>query len=146
MSFKLSKSDAIFVKELPVCRLATTTMNCEPMVRPVWPVFDGKNVYIATDAGLPKIKQIENNPKVCVVFDDYDKNHWETLRGVRMQGNAVILWEGEEYKYAHKLLMDKYPEYRPPSELSWKDDEKVPIIKVAPKSVHRWAGGDWAKQ
>ncbi len=146
MTTRLSKLDKKFIQELPVCRLATTTQNCEPMVRPVWPVFDGKHVYIATDVGLPKLKQIENNPKVSVVFDDYDRNNWTTLRGIRMQGQAHILLEGEEYKQAHELLMEKYPEYRPPSEQSWKDDEKVPIIKIMPKSFQSWAGGEWAKK
>jgi general stress protein 26 len=118
MTLRLSRSEIDFVKKLPVCRLATMTKDCEPMVRRVWPVFDGKFVYIATDAGLPKVKQIEDNPKVSIIFDDYDRNNWVNLQGVRMQGDAKILWEGEEYRSAHKRLMDKYPEYRPPSELS----------------------------
>ncbi len=113
------------------------------MVRPVWPVFDGKTVYFATDFGTPKLKQIEQNPKVSMVFDDYDKNNWINLRGVRIQGEASVLLKGEEYRYAHSLLKEKYPEYRT-KEGGWEEGE-VPIVKVVPLSARRWAIGEWAK-
>jgi nitroimidazol reductase NimA-like FMN-containing flavoprotein (pyridoxamine 5'-phosphate oxidase superfamily) len=140
---KLSKSDIAFVQKLPVCRLATVTKECAPMVRPVWPVFDGKNVYIATDSGTPKLRQVEQNPKVSVIFDDYDRENWVNLKGVRVQGVAEVLWKGEEYRHAHAMLKEKFPEYRT-GEMGWEEGE-VPIIKVVPKSFAKWAGGTWSK-
>ncbi len=113
------------------------------MVRPVWPVFDSQNLYIATDPETEKLKHIEKNPKVSVVFDDYEREKWVNLRGVRIQGEASILWNGEEYRRAHSLLKDKYPEYRT-KEGGWKEGE-VPIIKVKPLSSRRWANGEWAR-
>jgi nitroimidazol reductase NimA-like FMN-containing flavoprotein (pyridoxamine 5'-phosphate oxidase superfamily) len=139
MVVKLTKSDIEFMQKLPVCRLATVAEKCKPMVRPVWPVFDGKNVYIASDFGTPKLKQIEANPQVSVVFDDYDRENWTNLRGIRIQGEASVLIKGEEYGHAHTLLKDKYPEYRS-KEGGWKEGE-VPIIKIAPSSVAKWANG-----
>ena len=143
MVAKFSKSEVTFIQQLPVCRLATVTKECEPMVRPVWPAFDGKNVFIATDFGTAKLNQIEQNPKVSVVFDDYDRDNWVNLRGVRIQGTAEILLKGEEYRHAHALLKEKYPEYRS-KEGGWKEGE-VPIVKVTPQSVWRWANGAWKK-
>ncbi len=140
---KLSKSDIAFVQKLPVCRLATVTKGCAPMVRPVWPVFDGKNVYIATDPGTPKLRQVEQNPKVSVTFDDYDRENWVNLKGVRVQGVAEVLWKGEEYRHAHDMLKEKFPEYRA-GEMGWEEGE-VPIIKIVPKSFAKWSGGSWAK-
>ena len=64
MGKKLLKSDIIFIQQLPVCRLATATEDCEPVVRPVWPVFDGVFVYIASDPDTPKLEHIEANPQV----------------------------------------------------------------------------------
>ncbi len=130
---KFSKADVVFIQKLVVCRLATVTKDCAPMVRPVWPVFDGKHVFIATDFGTAKLKQIEANPKVSVVFDEYDPEEWINLRGIRVQGIASVLIKGEEYRYAHGLLKEKYPEYRA-KEGGWKEGE-VPIIKVAPTNV-----------
>ncbi len=144
MTIKLSTSEISFIQALPVCRLATTSKECEPIVRPVWPVFDGKNVYIATDFGTPKLKQIEANPHVSVVFDDYDRENWVNLRGVGFQGRAEILTEGKEYRQSHALLKEKYPEYRT-KEGGWKAGE-VPIIKITPRNLSRWANGAWAKQ
>ena len=143
MGVKLSESDIAFIKELPVCRLATATETCAPMVRPVWPVFDGKNIYIATDPGTVKLKQINRNPHVSVAFDDYDRANWVNLKGIRIQGTAEILWKGEEYRHSHALLKAKYPEYRT-KEGGWKEGE-VPIIKITPQSVRKWANGEWTK-
>jgi hypothetical protein len=41
-------------------------------------------------------------------------------------------------------LKEKYPEYRT-EEGGWKEGE-VPIVKVVPLSIARWANGDWTKQ
>jgi len=141
MAVKLSKSDVSFIQKLPVCRLATVTTECEPMVRPVWTVFDGVFIYFASDPDTPKLEQIEENPEVSLVFDDYDRENWSTIRGIRIQGEAEILWEGEEYRYAHDLLKEKYPEYQT-SEGSWKEGD-VPIIKVTPTSYGKWHEGSW---
>jgi nitroimidazol reductase NimA-like FMN-containing flavoprotein (pyridoxamine 5'-phosphate oxidase superfamily) len=66
MAGKLSKVDVAFMQQLPVCRLATAT-DCEPVVRPVWPVFDGVFIYIASDPETPKLEHIEVNPEVSLV-------------------------------------------------------------------------------
>jgi general stress protein 26 len=144
MAAKFSKNDIEFMQKIPVCRLATVANNCAPIVRPVWPVFDGKNVYIATDFGTAKLKQIEANPKVSVVFDDYDRENWISLRGIRVQGTASVLIKGEDYNHAHTLLKEKYPEYRS-EEGVWEEGE-VPIIKIAPQSVAKWANGAWVQK
>jgi nitroimidazol reductase NimA-like FMN-containing flavoprotein (pyridoxamine 5'-phosphate oxidase superfamily) len=143
MGIKLSKSDVAFIKKMPVCRLATATEECEPVVRPVWPVFDGVYVYIASDPDTPKLEHIEANPQVSLTFDDYDKENWSTFKGVRIQGEAEILWNGKEYRYAHDLLKEKFPEYRSP-EGNWKEGD-VPIIKVTPISFTSWSQGTWPK-
>ena len=138
---KMSKSDTAFIQQLPVGRLATATEDCEPIVRPVWPVFDGVFVYIATDPETPKLEHIENNPQVSLVFDDYDRDNWSNVKGIRIQGEAEILWNGKEYEYAHSLLKEKYPEYQT-EEGGWKEGE-IPIIKVTPTSYAKWSVGQW---
>ena len=143
MAQKVCKKDVEFMQKLPICRLATATEECEPIVRPVWPVFDGLNIYIASDPDTPKLEQIEANPQVSLVFDDYDEKDWSVFRGVRVQGEATIMWNGKEYQYAHDLLKEKYPEYKSEAG-SWKEGD-VPIIKVTPISYSKWAQGKWTK-
>jgi nitroimidazol reductase NimA-like FMN-containing flavoprotein (pyridoxamine 5'-phosphate oxidase superfamily) len=144
MGIKLSKSDKNFISELPVGRLATATEDCEPVVRPVWPVFDGVFFYIASDPDTPKLEHIESNPQVSLVIDDYDRANWSNIKGIRIQGEAELLWNGKEYQYAHELLKEKYPEYQT-EEGGWKEGD-LPIIKVTPTSFYKWSsGGSWKK-
>ena len=141
MSKKLSKRDVVFIHQLPIGRLATVTEECEPMVRPVWPVFDGVFVYIASDPDTPKLEHIAANPQVSLVFDDYDKENWSNIKGIRIQGEAELLWNGKEYQYAHSLLKEKYPEYQT-EEGGWKEGE-IPIIKILPTSFFKWSSKKW---
>jgi len=138
---KLSKSDVDFIQQLPVCRLATVTKDSEPVVRPVWAVFDSVFVYIASDPDTPKLEHIEENPEVSLSCDDYDRDNWSNAKGVRIQGEAEILWKGEEYQYAHSLLEEKFPEYRS-EKGKWKEGD-VPIIKITPTSYGKWVMGEW---
>ncbi|MDR1993837.1 MAG: pyridoxamine 5'-phosphate oxidase family protein [Nitrososphaerota archaeon] len=141
MGIKLSKSDKAFIQKLPVGRLATATEDCEPVVRPVWPVFDGVHFYIASDPDTPKLEHIEANPQVSLVIDDYDRENWSIIKGIRIQGEAELLWTGEEYRYAHDLLKEKFPEYQTEAG-GWKEGD-LPIIKIIPTSFYRWAQGRW---
>ena len=141
MPLKLTVSDLTFIKQLPVVRVATSSKSGNPRVRPVWPVFDGKNIYFATDPGTVKLKHIKENSAMSIVFDDYDRDNWSNLKGIRIQGTAKILNGGDEYKYAHALLKEKYPEYRT-AEGGWTYGE-IPIIKIVPRSVGNWSDGEW---
>ncbi|MDD3792310.1 MAG: pyridoxamine 5'-phosphate oxidase family protein [Candidatus Bathyarchaeota archaeon] len=141
MGIRLSKSEKTFIKQLPVGHLATATEDCEPVVRPVWPVFDGEYFYIASDPDTPKLAHIELNPQVSLAMDDYDKDNWSNLKGIRVQGEAEILWNGEEYRYAHSMLKEKYPEYKT-ADGGWKEGE-IPIIKITPINLDKWSSGKW---
>jgi len=143
MQLTLTDSEVDFIQQLPVARFATVTKKGEPVARPVWPVYDEKNIYIASDPETNKLRHINNNPSVSIVFDDYDKSNWSNLRGIIIQGTAEVFWKGEEYRYAHTLLKEKYPEYRT-NQGGWKEGE-VAIIKITPKKVIKWADGEWAK-
>ena len=101
------------------------------------------NFYIASDPDTPKLEQIEANPQVSLVFDDYDEKNWSIIKGVRIQGEAELLWNGKEYGYAHDLLKEKYPEYAS-QEGGWKEGE-LPIIKVIPTGFGKWSHGKWTK-
>ncbi len=144
MAIRLTKSDKTFIQTMPVGRLATATEDCEPVVRPVWPVFDGIYFYIASDPDTPKLEHIEANPQVSLVFDDYDRENWSNIKGMCFQGEAELLWNGEEYRYAQSLLKEKYPEYRT-EKGGWKEGD-IPIIKITPTSFSKWASGEWLKK
>jgi nitroimidazol reductase NimA-like FMN-containing flavoprotein (pyridoxamine 5'-phosphate oxidase superfamily) len=141
MVLDLSDSDAAFIKQLPVARIATATKTGNPRVRPIWPVFDGAHIYFATDPGTVKLRHVKENPEVSIVFDEYDQKDWSNLKGIRIQGTARILSSGDEYRCAHALLMEKYPEYR--TEKGGWNYSEIPIIKITPKSFGKWSDGAW---
>ncbi len=141
MQLNLLSSDVAFIQQLPVSRVATSTRKGNPRVRPVWHVFDGTCIYFATDPGTVKLRHIRENAKLSIVFDDYDRANWSNLRGIRIQGNARILYNGKDYRHAHSLLKEKYPEYRT-KEGGWEEGE-IPIIKVIPRSFGQWSDGEW---
>lgn len=141
MVLELTAADTVFVQKLPVSRVATSTVTGNPRVRPVWHVYDGKNIYFATDPGTVKLRHIKKNPRVSIIFDDYDRTNWSNLRGIRFQGDAKILNGGADYRHAHALLKEKYPEYRT-KEGGWEEGE-VPIIKISPRSFGKWSDGEW---
>lgn len=114
-----------------VARLATADSKAKPHVIPVVFAFDGEKYYIPIDEKtkttkpdkLRRIKNIEVNPAVALLIDEYNED-WKKLLFIMIQGKAAILGKkrgnDEEkqleeddklLKIAHKLLYTKYPQY-----------------------------------
>ena len=109
--------------------------NAVPHIVPVVFAFDGEKYYIPVDEKtktakpnrLRRIKNIEVNPSVALLIDEYNED-WKKLLFIMIQGKASILGkirghnEGDEEAenddndklliIAHKLLLAKYPQYQ----------------------------------
>jgi PPOX class probable F420-dependent enzyme len=119
-----------------VARLATADSKAKPHIVPVVFAFDGEKYYIPIDkktkttkpGELRRIKNIDANPAVALLIDEYNED-WNKLLFIMIQGKAAILGKkkgndegkGEEeeedgddklLKIAHKLLNIKYPQYQ----------------------------------
>ena len=120
-----------------VARLATADSKAIPHIVPVVFAFDGEKYYIPVDEKtktakpdkLRRIKNIEINPAVALLIDEYSED-WKKLLFIMIQGKASILGkrrgnakeEEEEQqendendkllKIAHKLLFNKYTQYQ----------------------------------
>jgi PPOX class probable F420-dependent enzyme len=107
------------LREARVGRLATADGRGRPLVVPVCFVLAEDVVYSAIDAkpkrdhGRPlrRVRNIETNPHVALVVDEYDED-WSRLRYVIVEGPAAILTGGAEFARAIDLLREKYPQYR----------------------------------
>lgn len=106
--------------EARVGRLATADAAGHPLVVPVCFAYDGATVYSAidtkpkrvSDRRLRRIRNIEANPHVSLVVDEYDED-WRRLRYVIVEGRARILVPGADpFATAVRLLVEKYPQYR----------------------------------
>ena len=119
--------------------MATADQTGKPHVVPICYAYEGGFLYSVIDEKpkkvaphkLRRVRNIEINPQVALVIDDYDED-WSRLGFVLIQGNAQILPIGTEQQRAIKLLREKYPQYRTMAL------EDKPVIKVTPISVRSW--------
>ncbi|HKP86687.1 MAG TPA: TIGR03668 family PPOX class F420-dependent oxidoreductase [Blastocatellia bacterium] len=132
-----------FICEHRVARLATADGGGRPSVVPICYAFDGESFYSSIDEkpkavkerGLKRVRNIEANPHVSLVIDDYSED-WSNLVYAHVSGLAeIILPGGDEHARAVALLRDKYPQYR-----SMAIDGRM-MIKITPTRIKRWGAG-----
>ncbi|HJY15031.1 MAG TPA: TIGR03668 family PPOX class F420-dependent oxidoreductase [Nitrososphaeraceae archaeon] len=132
-----------------VARLAIVDSECRPYLVPVVFAFDGKDYYISIDKKakhskpeiLKRIKNIQANPNVALLIDEYDED-WTKLYFVMIQGRASLISNKKErqeqnelplllLEKAHKLLYEKYPQYQKISIGQY-------VIMIHPQKVITW--------
>jgi len=139
---KLPSPVAGFIAAGRVGRLGTVDGSGQPLVVPFCYAFDGETLWSAIDAkpkrtageGLKRIRNIRENPKVCVVIDEYAED-WTKLRYVIVQGRAEVLTAGEDYTRGADLLLAKYAQYASMG----LDRDAGTMIKITPGKVTEWS-------
>ncbi|MFF0341786.1 TIGR03668 family PPOX class F420-dependent oxidoreductase [Kribbella sp. NPDC004875] len=117
-----------------VGRLATVGEDLRPHLVPVTYAVHGDELFIAIDqkpkttTALKRLRNIESNPRVAVLVDEYDED-WTHLWWVRVDAVARV---AAEHAAAVELLVAKYPQYEA-------DPPRGPVIVVR---AERWSG--WA--
>jgi len=130
------------IQRARVARLATIDCECKPHLVPVVFVFDGDHFFIPVDKKrkkakpekLRRIKNIEGNPNVALLIDEYSED-WSRLTFLMIQGVASIVKYGLEtdiqLQLALKELTTKYIQY-----------QKIGIgeigIRIKPEKVVSW--------
>ena len=137
----LTDSQARFLADARVARLATADANGQPQVIPVCFVYDGEAIYVVLDqkpksVELTRLRRVRNiiaNPQAALVVDHYDDD-WSELRYVLVSCVAEVL-SGDEAEAAGAVgqLRDKYPQYRE------MDLDGNPVIKLVPKRFTAWS-------
>ena len=116
-----------------VARLATTGPDGAPHLVPVTFAVHGDEIVTAVDhkpkrtRDLQRLRNIEHDPRVCLLADRYDDADWDALWWARADGEARVL---DAYPAGVWRLAERYPQYRdrPP---------EGPVISIA---VTRWSG------
>src|SRR5262245_33310719 len=106
---KLSAKEKEFVECLRVARVATLSSDGAPHNVPVCPMLEKNKIYFGTGKTAKKVRNIQANPGVTVVFDEYSEA-WAYLRGVMFQGKARIVKAGE-FRNLRKKIYAKYSQY-----------------------------------
>jgi PPOX class probable F420-dependent enzyme len=133
-----------FLRTARAARLATADASGRPLVVPICYAFDGEVLYSAIDAkpkraparGLRRVRNIEENPRVSLVVDEYDED-WSRLRYVIVEGRASLVTEGETFTHAIDLLRAKYPQYHTLA----LDRAAGLVIAIAPQRFVSWRFG-----
>ena len=142
----LTESQARFLTDARVARLATADADGRPHVIPVCFAYVsgdawGEAIYIVLDqkpktAQLLRLRRVRNilaNPQASLVVDHYDED-WQALRYILVSCRAELLTgEEEEASQAIALLRDKYAQYRT-MEL-----DGNPVIKLTPQRFTAWS-------
>lgn len=142
MPLDIDDSTQAFISEHRVARLATADGDGRPSVIPICYVFDCGSIYSPIDEkpktaaaeSLKRVRNIEANPRVSLIIDDYSEN-WSELQWVLVNGFAEIILprdQASEHARAVALLRNKYPQY-----YSMAIDERM-IIKITPTRIKRW--------
>lgn len=141
MPLDIDDSTRHFIRDHRVARLATADGDGRPAVVPICYVFDDRSFYSSIDEkpksvkerGLKRVRNIESNPHVSLVIDDYSEN-WSNLAYAYVSGLAeIILPGGDEHARAVALLRDKYPQY-----VAMAIEERM-VIKITPTRIKKWS-------
>ncbi len=137
----LTESQARFLTDARVARLATADAHGRPHAIPVCFFYDGENIYIVLDrkpktAELTRLRRVRNiltNPQAALIVDHYDED-WQSLRYILVSCRASLL-TGDEHEAAQAVavLRQKYSQYRE-MEL-----DGNPVIKLTPIRFTAWS-------
>ena len=130
---KLTKTETDFVEPARVARLATIDSGGILHNVPVCPVFANGRFYVGTESSAKKVRNIQVNANVALVFDDYSES-WSLLRGVLIQGHARILGK-QEFRVLRKKFYEKFQQYENAAPL---DEEDSAIIEIVPQKKFSW--------
>lgn len=138
---EISESVRRFIGSHAVARLATADAHGQPHVIPFCYAFDGEHFYFVVDekpkkqTGRPlkRIRNIQENPQVSLVIDDYTDD-WSQLAYVLVLGAAQVVEKETEYETALALLRQRYPQYRA-MRLLFPDNA---MVRITPQKMVAW--------
>ena len=121
-----------YLKTQKLARIATVSADGQPDVALVNFEFDGEYFYVGglTITRTFKYKNVLKNPRVSIVFDDYENaNPWRP-RGLKVHGTADLV-SGQG-----RALSGENIRIKPETTWSWGIEEPA-IIDGKPKIVKR---------
>ena len=140
MAVPFQQWESDLLEELRVARLATVTPAGAPHLVAVCYAFIDKRFVIAIDEKpksgrqLARIRNIEHERRVSLLFDRYHDD-WTKLAWVRIDGEASILNEGDQWPEALTALRARYPQYESMAL------ETLPLITIEPRALTSWRWG-----
>ncbi len=129
-----------FLERSRTATVASIGPNGMPHVVAMWYGIVGDAVCIETKSKSQKAVNLRRDPRMVVMVEA--GTSYDSLRGVSLEGNGVIIEEsdGEEYWAAAKSVYERYtgpysPDARPVLELMMR---KRIVVKLVPQRIRSW--------
>lgn len=139
-SVPFTPAERAFVDRHRVARLATSDLHGTPHLIPIVYACVGDAVYFIVDdkpkrthTRLKRLRNIEQNPRVALLIDDYDED-WTSLAYLLIHGRAAVVADREEYVRVLSALRDHYAQYRP-MPLAF---DSHPMVRITHERSHLW--------
>lgn len=136
------------ISSLNMCVLSTVGKN-GPMASPIEYYADGLDIYILPDPGTPKLKAMQNDPRISYAVH-HPYHGWHSAHGVQVFGRAEIIephapgWDrGMQVFRWHEWMVDLGKDASKPFERQ--------VVKIVPERIlytetWLWKRGYCAKQ
>jgi pyridoxamine 5'-phosphate oxidase family protein len=125
-----SEKELSYLKTQRLARIATASRERQPDVAPVGFDFDGSYFYVGGMklTSTLKYKNIQHNPKVSLVIDDYESLDPPNPRGIKIHGISDLV------THTGYLGPGTYIRIKPLEKWSWGVDEPTfqngkPVMK-----------------
>ena len=115
-----------------VVLLGTVSPSGTPLITPMWFIHDAEAITMISVDGLPKVRNLRRDPRVCVVAESGTRGD---IRNVTVHGRAVFLADTPE----RRALVERFhAKYRPDVERLWGGPAMPPnrvMFRIAPARV-----------
>jgi general stress protein 26 len=126
------------MKENSLRAYLATCDGDQPRVRPVSPIVeDNMSIWVTTGGASRKVKQIRQNPKICLAFVEQPNGD----KAATVIGEARIIPDIKEKQRVWKLASFDLYEYFPKGP----DSDQFCLLKIVIKSIEwreTWAAGE----
>ena len=127
-----------FLATARTCRMGTVGRDGTPHVTPLWFVWDGSSIWVASVVRSKRWADIANHPTVSIVVDIGEQ--FSELRGAEIVGTAAVVGEvpraGEpvpELEGPERLYADKYYDG---GDMAY--DGRHAWLRITPSAVRSW--------
>ncbi len=121
-----------FLEQNEMCRMATASKKNELHIVPVSYVWNDGFVYVVTDYGTRKLKNLRENPNAAILIDTSG-----TSKVLMVSGTVQLIEKGEDYRRIYKLFHSRLDWVKRDP---WKGGE-APFVKITPTFKASWGLG-----
>lgn len=151
MEKKLPPEMTTVLIECHFAYLCTTDRSNQPHIAPMFYLFDEEtsNLHVITSTESKKMRNIQDNPNVCLTIDIRDPTNPFNNRGVMVQGKATVCYsvdsssaiKDEKIIQAFERFEKKYPilkKEHPITEEYKKFSQN--LVRITPTKMVYWRG------